>query len=61
MNWIRVSPWAGQCGLWTITEMLVYGVSGFLLYHRDECVGKYDTKEAAKAAALSMAKHREAA
>lgn len=55
MNWKRVSEYAGQSGHWTITEMIVSGVSSFLLYRKDEIIGKFTTKDAAKSMAESFA------
>ena len=51
MKWTRVSPYAGTSGIWTITEFGKAGESKFLLYKHDEIVGRFDTKDDAKAAA----------
>lgn len=51
MNWTRTSKYSGKSGIWTITEMIVAGESKFILYKNDDIVGRFDTKEEAKAAA----------
>lgn len=48
LTWKRISPYAGQSGIWTITEVVSCGESKFLLYRKDEIVGRFDSKESAK-------------
>lgn len=49
--WRRLSDYAGQSGEWTITELISKGVSAFLLYRGEKIVGKFASKDEAKAEA----------